>query len=174
MPGAETGGLLDSRRLMGFAFLAPAVVYIALLIGVPFVTAFAYSLVHVWRMTPLATVILMACLPSIPTDLSDQAKADGARYFRALFQVKLPLILPIMLNSLLFSFIFTFGDLTVVYVLTRGGPINHTLTLPMYSFLVGIDGGNLSQGTAIALFIFPVLLAVAIVLLCTASRAQVH
>ena len=55
--------------------------------------AFAYSLVHVWRMTPLATVILMAGLSSIPTDLSDQAKADGARYFRALFQVKLPLIL---------------------------------------------------------------------------------
>ena len=130
--------------------------------------------VHVWRMTPLATVILMAGLSSIPTDLSDQAKADGARYFRALFQVKLPLILPIMLNSLLFSFIFTFGDLTVVYVLTRGGPINHTLTLPMYSFLVGIDGGNLSQGAAIALFIFPVLLAVAIVMLRGASRAQVR
>ena len=130
--------------------------------------------VHVWRMTPLATVILMAGLSSIPTDLVDQAKADGARYFRALFQVKLPQILPIMLNSLLFSFIFTFGDLTVVYVLTRGGPINHTLTLPMYSFLVGIDGGNLSQGAAIALFIFPVLLGVAIVLLRTASRAQVR
>ena len=279
--GAGPGGLLDNRRLMGFAFLAPAVVYIVLLIGVPFVTAFAYSLsdatvgntsfryaglcnfrtvlnapdfhaalrntvvfalvaqvfvlilanmlalsvigwlwmfdskyspidylleqigllgpgtvwgpsrnltwlgkiylakasiifVHVWRMTPLATVILMAGLSSIPTDLSDQAKADGARYFRALFQVKLPLILPIILNSLLFSFIFTFGDLTVVYVLTRGGPINHTLTLPMYSFLVGIDGGNLSQGAAIALFIFPVLLAVAIMLLRTASRAQVR
>ena len=279
--GAGPGGLLDNRRLMGFAFLAPAVVYIVLLIGVPFVTAFAYSLsdatvgntsfryaglcnfrtvlnapdfhaalrntvvfalvaqvfvlilanmlalsvigwlwmfdskyspidylleqigllgpgtvwgpsrnltwlgkiylakasiifVHVWRMTPLATVILMAGLSSIPTDLSDQAKADGARYFRALFQVKLPLILPIILNSLLFSFIFTFGDLTVVYVLTRGGPINHTLTLPMYSFLVGIDGGNLSQGAAIALFIFPVLLGVAIVLLRTASRAQVR
>ena len=114
MTGAETGGLLDNRRLMGFAFLAPAVVYIALLIGVPFVTAFAYSLVHVWRMMPLATVILMAGLSNIPTDLSDQAKADGARYFRALFQVKLPLILPVMLNSLLFSFIFTFGDLAVV------------------------------------------------------------
>ena len=90
--------------------------------------------VHIWRMTPLATVILMAGLSSIPTDVVDQARADGARYFRSLFQVKLPLILPIMLNSLLFSFIFTFGDLTVVWVLTKGAPINHTLTLPMYSF----------------------------------------
>ncbi|MDD9987274.1 MAG: sugar ABC transporter permease [Spirochaetaceae bacterium] len=143
-------------------------------LGKTYLSKASIIFVHVWRMTPLATVILMAGLSSIPTDVVDQAKADGARYFRALFQVKLPLILPIMLNSLLFAFIFTFGDLTVVYVLTRGGPINHTLTLPMYSFLVGIDGGNLSQGAAIALFIFPVLLAVAIVMLRTASRAQVR
>ncbi len=143
-------------------------------LGKTYLSKASVIFVHVWRMTPLATVILMAGLSSIPTDVVDQAKADGARYFRSLFQVKLPLILPIMLNSLLFAFIFTFGDLTVVYVLTRGGPINHTLTLPMYSFLVGIDGGNLSQGAAIALFIFPVLLAVAIVLLRTASRAQVR
>ncbi len=130
--------------------------------------------VHVWRMTPLATVILMAGLSSIPTDLLDQAKVDGARFFRTLFQVKLPLILPITLISLLFSFIFTFGDLTVVYILTRGGPITHTLTLPMYSYLVGMDGGNLAQGAAIALFIFPVLLVVAIILLRTASRAEIR
>ena len=143
-------------------------------LGKTYLAKAAVIFVHVWRMTPLATVILMAGLSSIPSDLVDQARADGSRYFRALFQVKLPLILPIMLNSLLFSFIFTFGDLTVVYVLTRGGPINHTLTLPMYSFLVGIDGGNLSQGAAVALFIFPVLLGVAVLLLRTASRAQVR
>ena len=130
--------------------------------------------VHVWRMTPLATVILMAGLSSIPTDILDQAKVDGSRFFRTLFQVKLPLILPITLISLLFSFIFTFGDLTVVYILTRGGPNKHTLTLPMHSFLVGINGGHLSQGAAIALFIFPVLLVVAIILLRTASRTEIR
>ena len=115
-----------------------------------------------------------SCATTSVVIVAPALKAGGARYFRALCQIKLPLILAIMLNSLLFSCIFTFGDLTVVYVPTRGGPINDTLTLPMYSFLVGIDSGNLSPGAAIALFIFPVLLAVAIVLLCTASRAQVR
>ena len=143
-------------------------------LGKPLLAKASIIFVHVWRMTPLATVILMAGLSSIPTDLLDQAQVDGSRYFRTLFQVKLPLILPIMLISLLFGFIFTFGDLTVVYILTRGGPITHTLTLPMYSFLVGIDGGNLAQGAAVSLFIFPVLLVVAFVLLRTASRAEIR
>ena len=143
-------------------------------LGKPLLAKASVIFVHVWRMTPLATVILMAGLSSIPTDILDQAQVDGSRYFRTLFQVKLPLIFPIMLISLLFSFIFTFGDLTVVYILTRGGPITHTLTLPMYSFLVGIDGGNLAQGAAISLFIFPVLLVVAVVLLRTASRAEIR
>ena len=143
-------------------------------LGKPLLAKASVIFVHVWRMTPLATVILMAGLSSIPTDLLDQAQVDGSRYFRTLFQVKLPLVLPIMLISLLFGFIFTFGDLTVVYILTRGGPITHTLTLPMYSFLVGIDGGNLAQGAAVSLFIFPVLLVVAIVLLRTASRAEIR
>jgi len=143
-------------------------------LGKPLLAKASIIFVHVWRMTPLATVILMAGLSSIPTDLLDQAQVDGSRYFRTLFQVKLPLVLPIMLISLLFSFIFTFGDLTVVYILTRGGPITHTLTLPMYSFLVGIDGGNLAQGAAISLFLFPVLLVVAIVLLRTANRAEIR
>ncbi len=143
-------------------------------LGKPLLAKASVIFVHVWRMTPLATVILMAGLSSIPTDILDQAQVDGSRYFRTLFQVKLPLILPIMLISLLFSFIFTFGDLTVVYILTRGGPITHTLTLPMYSFLVGIDGGNLAQGAAVSLFIFPVLLVVAVVLLRTARRAEIR
>ncbi len=143
-------------------------------IGKPLLAKAVIIFVHVWRMTPLATVILMAGLSSIPTDLLDQAKVDGSRFFRTLFQVKLPLILPITLISLLFSFIFTFGDITVVQLLTRGGPVTHTLTLPYYSYRVGIDGGNLAQGAAVALFIFPVLLVVAIILLRTASRVEIR
>ena len=143
-------------------------------LGKPLLAKASVIFVHVWRMTPLATVILMAGLSSIPTDILDQAKVDGARFFRTLFQVKLPLILPITLISLLFSFIFTFGDLTVVSLLTRGSPNNHTLTLPYYSYLVGIDGGFLAQGAAISLFIFPVLLVVAIILLRTASRTEIQ
>ena len=140
----------------------------------PTLSQISVIFVQVWRMTPLATVILMAGLSSIPSDILDQAEVDGSRFLRTLLQVKLPMIMPIMVIALLFSMITMFGDMTVVYVLTRGGPVNYTRVLGMYSFQVGIEGGNLAQGAAIALFAFPLLLALAIIMLRVASRAEVR
>lgn len=134
---------------------------------------FSVIMVQVWRLTPLSAVILMAGLTSIPQDILDQTQVDGSRFWRTLFQVKLPLILPIMIIALLFSTIFTFGDMTVVYILTRGGPVDYTQVLPTWAFFVGIGGGNLAQGAAIALFLFPLLLAVAILMLRIARRTEV-
>jgi multiple sugar transport system permease protein len=130
-------------------------------------------LVHVWRILPLATVILLAGLTSIPQDLHDQAEVDGASFWRIHFQVTLPLIMPIMSIALLFGLIFTFGDMVVTFVLTRGGPVYYTQVLPLWAWFKGIDGGSLAEGAAIALFIFPVLLAVAILILRTARRTEV-
>jgi len=142
-------------------------------LGTPDLSQIAVIFVQVWRMTPLATVILMAGLSSIPNDILDQAKVDGSRFFRTLFQVKLPLIMPIMIIAVLFSLITMFSDMTVVYILTRGGPIDHTRVLGLYSFQIGIEGGNLAQGAAMALFIFPLLLALAVFMLRMASRSEV-
>jgi multiple sugar transport system permease protein len=143
-------------------------------LGKPKLAQMAVIFVQAWRLTPLAAVILMAALTSIPQDITDQAEVDGSRFFRTLFQIKLPLVLPIMLIALLFSTVFSFGDMAVVYVLTRGGPVDYTQILPTWSFQVGIVGKNLGQGAAIALFIFPVLLAASIVMLRTASRTEVN
>jgi multiple sugar transport system permease protein len=143
-------------------------------LGKPDLAQFAVVLVQIWRLTPLSAVILMAGLTSIPQDILDQAEVDGARFFRTLFQVKLPLILPIMIVALLFSTIFTFGDMTVTFILTRGGPVYYTQVLPTWSFFVGIQGGNLAQGAAVALFLFPLLLAAAIIMLRIARRAEIQ
>ncbi len=130
-------------------------------------------LVHVWRILPLATVILMAGLTSIPKDILEQAEVDGARFWRIHFQISIPMILPIMSIALLFGLIFTFTDMVVAFVLTRGGPVYYTQVLPLWAWFKGIDGGNLGEGAAIALFMFPVLLATAILILRTARRMEV-
>lgn len=130
-------------------------------------------LIHVWRMLPLATVILMAAMSSIDQDILDQAQVDGAKYWRILFEIKLPLILPIMSIALLFSLISTFSDMVVVFVLTRGGPVYYTQVLAVWAYFKGIDGGSLAEGAAIALFLFPILLAVAILILRSVRRAEV-
>lgn len=130
--------------------------------------------VHVWRMLPLAAVILLAGLTSIDQDLIDQAEVDGASFWRIHFQVKIPLILPIMYIALLFGLIFTFTDMVVVFVLTRGGPVYFTQVLPLWAWFKGIDGGSLAEGAAIALFLLPLLLAVAILLLRNVRRMEVR
>ncbi|HLA43386.1 MAG TPA: hypothetical protein VJZ27_08135, partial [Aggregatilineales bacterium] len=69
--------------------------------------------------------------------------------------------------------IFTFTDVTVITVLTKGGPANHTQVLPYWAYLKGIQGTNLAEGAAIALFMFPVLLAVAILVLTLIRRREI-
>lgn len=130
-------------------------------------------LIYVWRMLPLSAIILMAGLTSIPQDILDQADVDGAGFWRTFFQIKLPLILPIMSIAVLFSLIFTAGDMTVVYVLTRGGPVFYTQILPTWAYYKGIESGALAEGAATALFLFPVLLAVAIMVLRFSRRMEV-
>jgi len=128
--------------------------------------------VHIWRTLPLATVILLAGLSSIPQDIKDAADIDGAGFWRQLFYVRLPLLLPIMAVATLFSLVFTFTDLTVALVLTRGGPVNDTQVLASWAYFKGIQGGNLAQGAAIALFLLPVLIAIAIGMLRLARRSE--
>ena len=100
-------------------------------------------LVQVWRLLPLATVILIAGLTSIDRDVEDQAQVDGATFWRIHTQVRLPLIRPIITIALLFGLISTFSDMVVTFVLTRGGPVYYTQVLPLWAWFKGIDGGAL-------------------------------
>lgn len=130
-------------------------------------------LVHTWRMLPLATVLMLAGLTSIPQDIKDATALDGAGFWRELIQITIPLMLPIILVAVLFGVVFTFTDMTVVYVLTRGGPINSTQVLGSWAFFKGVQGGDLAQGAAIALFLFPMLVVVAVLMLRLARRTEV-
>ncbi|MGD9527926.1 MAG: carbohydrate ABC transporter permease, partial [Pseudonocardia sp.] len=121
--------------------------------------------VHVWRLVPLAAVIMMAGLLSVPRDVQEQAAVDGAGFWRRMFEVTIPLTAPIIAIAALFGAIFTFTDMAVVYVLTRGGPTNETQVLASWAFYRGIEGSDIAQGAAIALFLFPLLLAAAIAIL---------
>ncbi|MCZ6480570.1 MAG: carbohydrate ABC transporter permease [Candidatus Methylomirabilales bacterium] len=142
-------------------------------LGQPNLAMASVITVHAWRLLPLATIILLAGLTSIPQDIHDAAAVDGAGFWRHLFEITIPLVMPIMLVAVLFGIVFTFTDMIVIYVLTRGGPYDMTQVLASLAFFTGIDGGDLAQGAAIALFLLPVLAASAILLLRVARRAEV-
>jgi len=142
-------------------------------LGKPALAMASVITVHVWRLLPLATVILIAGLSSVPQDIHDAAAVDGAGFWRHHFQITIPLVAPIMTVAVLFGFVFAFTDMIVIYVLTRGGPYNSTQVLASLAFFTGIDGGDLAEGAAISLFLFPLLVAAAFAFLRLARRAEV-
>jgi multiple sugar transport system permease protein len=129
--------------------------------------------VQVWRIVPLAAVIIMAGLAAIPQDINDAAEVDGAGFWRKLFEVTIPMSLPVTAVATLFGAVLVFTDMSVVFVLTRGGPVDATQILPTWAFFRGIAGGDLAQGAAIALFLFPLLLAIAILILRSVRKMEV-
>jgi multiple sugar transport system permease protein len=142
-------------------------------LGRPNLALFAIIMVHAWRVLPFAVVIFIAGLASIPTEVDDAAKIDGATGFRKLRYVTLPLQLPIALVAVLFGIVFTAADFAVVWVLTRGGPFNSTQVLTTWSESIGIESSRVGAGAAISLYLFPLLLVVTILMLAFAKRAQV-
>ena len=134
---------------------------------------FAIIVVHAWRVLPFAVIIFIAGRASIPTEVEDAAKIDGAGRLKKLWYVDLPLQLPIALVAVLFGIVFTAADFAVVFVLTHGGPFNSTQVLTTWAYQIGIESGSLGEGAAISLFLFPLLAAVTILMLFFAKRAQV-
>lgn len=142
-------------------------------LGQPDLAMASVILVDVWRLLPLATVIILAGLHGIPQDIHDAAAMDGAGFWRHLLRINIPLVMPIMLVALLFGIVFTLTDMIIIFVLTRGGPYDTTQVLASLAFFTGIQGGDLAEGAAISLFLFPLLVAVVALLLTAASRAEV-
>jgi multiple sugar transport system permease protein len=142
-------------------------------LGRPNLAILSVIAVHAWRLIPLSAVIMMAGLVAIPKDLQEQAEVDGSGYWRRMFEITIPLMLPLIAVAALFGAIVTFTDMTVVYVLTRGGPTNSTQVLASWAFFRGIEGGDIAQGAAVALFLFPLLLAAAILILRAVRRMEV-
>jgi multiple sugar transport system permease protein len=128
-------------------------------------------IVHAWKAFPFAGVVFLGALMAIPQDVIDAAKVDGAGFWRQTFQVNLPIIAPIVSVGLVFSTVFAFTDMSVVWLLTKGGPINSTHVLGSYAFQVGIVSGDIGQGAAISLFLVPVLM-VAMILTLRAMRRR--
>ncbi len=129
--------------------------------------------VQVWRLVPLAAVIILAGHPATPDDITDAAAVDGAGYWRRMWEVTLPLTLPVIAVAVLFGAIITFTDMSLVRVLTNGAPVNQTQVLASWAYVKGIDGGNLAQGAAVAVFLLPLLLAATIAILRVVRRWEV-
>jgi multiple sugar transport system permease protein len=142
-------------------------------LGDPTLALVAIVLVQAWRMFPFATLIVLAGMTTLPQEMLEASVVDGAGFWRRLLEVELPLLSPVLVVAVLFGIANVATDLGVVYLLTGGGPANTTQVLPTLAFQRGILGADLGQGAAVAVFMLPFLIVVAVAMLWLARHAEV-
>jgi multiple sugar transport system permease protein len=126
---------------------------------------FSVILVTVWFGAPFFMVMYLASLKSVPEELYEAASIDGATWWQRMRYVTFPMMRNVIALTMMFSLIGSFAGFTIVSVLTNGGPLGTTQVLGTAAFLIGIMGGNLPMGAAVALFMVPVLAVAAIYIL---------
>ena len=141
-------------------------------LGQPHLALAACIIVNVWRTFPFSAIVLLAGFTSVPTEILDAARVDGTSFMQRFRFVVVPMIAPILLIGFLFDTVFTLSDLSIVYLLTQGGPANATKILPVLAYQVGIQAGALGRGAAISLFLFPLLMPLMILLLRNLRRRE--
>ena len=128
-------------------------------LGDPWLARWSTIVANVWRGVPFIAICLLAGLQTIAPSLYEAASIDGASAVQQFWHVTLPLLTPIIAVVMTFSVLFTFTDFQLIYVLTRGGPVNATHLMATLAFQRGIPGGALGEGAALAVAMVPFLLA---------------
>jgi multiple sugar transport system permease protein len=142
-------------------------------LGDPHLAMLCVIVVNAWRFFPFAIVIFLAGITAVPQDVIDAAIVDGAGFWRRNYQIIVPMIAPIVVVGAIFGTVFTFTDLSIVYLLTMGGPVNATSVLGFEGFQVGILSGDVSHGAAISLVMLPVLFIMVVVMLRFIRRREI-
>jgi len=143
-------------------------------LGDPELAMFSIIVVNIWRGVPFFAISLLAGLQTISPDLGEAAAIDGAPPLKRFWYITWPLLLPVTMVVVLFSVIQTFADFQIVYVLTGGGPANATHLFSTYAYQLGVGTGLLSQGAAVSLAMFPILMLIVVGQLLYIRRVEVR
>ena len=144
-----------SWALVKVGLIHPSIDYL----GSPWNARFSVIAANVWRGVPFVAITLLAGLQTISPSYYEASAIDGATPWQQFRYVTLPLLTPIIAVVMTFSVLFTFTDFQLIYVITRGGPLNATHLMATLAFQRAINGGALGEGAAIAISMVPFLLA---------------
>jgi len=133
-------------------------------LGDPNIALPAVIAVNVWRGFPFFVITLLAGLQTVPQELYDAAKVDGAGARSRFLNVTLPGIMPVVAVTTLFSAILTFNDFSIIWILTRGGPGNATNVLSTLTYKIAIPGLELGKGVAVSVLMLPILVLLILLL----------
>jgi len=128
-------------------------------LGTPWNARIAVIIANVWRGVPFVAITLLAGLQTISPSYYEASAIDGATPWQQFRHVTMPLLTPIIAVVMTFSVLFASTNIKLIYVITRGGPLNATHLMATLSFQRAISGGALGEGAAIAIAMVPFLLA---------------
>ena len=128
-------------------------------LGDPWNARLSVIAANIWRGVPFVAITLLAGLQTISPSYYEASAIDGATPWQRFWYVTLPMLTPIIAVVMTFSVLFTFTDFQLIYVITRGGPLNSTHLMATLSFQRAIPGGSLGEGAALATLMVPFLLA---------------
>ena len=139
----------------------------------PGLAIWSIAMVEIWKQFGYAVVIYAAGLQAIPTEFYEASRMDGASRWHQFRDVTFPLIMPTTFFLLILLVINGFQVYTFVEVMTQGGPARATEVILYYLIRVGFDSGNVGAGSAVALFLFVLLIVITIIKMLTLGR-RVH
>ncbi len=129
---------------------------------------------YMWKWLPFWTVIFLAGRLTIPREIYDAAKVDGATAFSRFVHITLPLLANLYLICTLLSVLWTLGDFTTVYLVSSGGPADETQVLATLGYKYAFDGSKPALGVAAVLSALPVLIPAVIVLMRRLRTSEVQ
>ena len=128
--------------------------------------------INVWKMFPFVAIMVLAGLQSIPNDLYEAARIDGASFWEEVWYVMLPQVRMVIVAVTLLLVIWALNHITIIYAITRGGPANRTLITPIQIFRTAFESVQFNQAAALSVMFFAVAIVVVFVYIRTlASNA---
>lgn len=119
---------------------------------------YAVLIANIWLGWPFMMVIATGALQSIPGDLYEAAKVDGASRWRQFWDITAPLLRPAMVPAIMYGTILTFNQFNVIYFITNGGPLGQTEILVTQAFKLVNPNGLYGLAAAFSIMVFFILL----------------
>lgn len=112
--------------------------------------------INVWKLFPFVAIMVLAGLQSIPKELYEAARVDGATFWEEVRHIMLPQVRPVLVAVTLLLVIWGLNSITIIYAITRGGPANSTLITPIQIFRIAFENVQFNQAAALSVMFFAV------------------
>src|SRR5215207_939965 len=116
--------------------------------------------INVWKLFPFVAIMVLAGLQSIPKELYEAARVDGANFWEEVRYIMLPQVRPVLVAVTLLLVIWGLNAITIIYAITRGGPANSTLITPIQIFRTAFESVQFNQAAALSVMFFGVVIVI--------------